>query len=310
MTFRRVSEQVTVETLWRPAFLNHMTSPSPSARLPDQPRISVAIGSWTDPEYTGLIFPKGVRANERLKVYATRFDHVEVNSSYHAMPRRDWVKSWVEQTPPGFVFNFKLHKNFSQDPEASASGEKLVSQLLAITKPLLDARKLGAFFLVMAPSFGPVRRRLEELDPLIEKLKPHTLAVELRHIGWIEEEQRARTLDYFRSRDLVWIAVDMPQIPGSKIMPAVDEVTNPHLAYLRLHGRNPKWLEVKSAEERHAYSYTDDDLNEIAARVRTLAKKAERVHVVANNHAHDFAPKAALALQRLLGLDHARTIPA
>ena len=85
-------------------------------------------------------------------------------------------------------------------------------------------------------------------------------------------------------------------------MPPVDEVTNPRLAYLRLHGRNREWAKAKTAEERHTYDYPAAELGEIAARARSLATKAERVHVVANNHAQDFAPRTALALQEMLGV--------
>jgi uncharacterized protein YecE (DUF72 family) len=277
------------------------TEQQPSS-TPQTPSISVAIGSWTDKEYTPLIFPKGVQSDERLKVYATKFDHVEVNSSYHAYPRRAWVESWVNQTPPGFLFDFKLHRNFSQSPAKAAADPDNLSQLREITRPLVEAGKLGAYFLILPPSFGPERRRLEELDRLVDELKPHTLAVELRHSGWIEDTQRERTLDYFRAHQITWIAVDMPRIPGSTIMPPVDEVTNPRLAYLRLHGRNENWLNAKSAEEKHTYLYPPEELESIATRVRALAKHAAVVHVVANNHAEDFAPKTALALQDLLGL--------
>lgn len=61
-------------------------------------------------------------------------------------------------------------------------------------------------------------------------------------------------------------------------------------------------MKAKSAAERHTYEYSPKDLVEIAARVRALSKRAGQVHVVANNHAQDFAPKAALGLQRVLGL--------
>ena len=93
----------------------------------------------------------------------------------------------------------------------------------------------------------------------------------------------------------------MPRIDGATIMPPIDEVTNPRLAYLRLHGRNPDWRKLKTAEERHTYDYPGNELEEIAGRVRALAEKAGEVHVVFNNHAQDFAPKAALGLKRLLG---------
>jgi uncharacterized protein YecE (DUF72 family) len=270
------------------------------------PRISVGIGSWTDKEYNGLIFPKGTPDNQRLAVYATRFDHVEVNMGYHRIPPVKFVENWVQQTPPGFLFDFKLHKDISTDPEATARGDKLVPWTIGSARPLIEAGKLGAFFLVLPPSFGPKKRKLEELDPLVEKLRPHLLAVELRHSGWVEGEQRQRTLEFYRSRQLVWIAVDMPRIEGSTIMPPVDEVTNPKLAYLRLHGRRADWLTLKDADTKHTYEYPKAELEEIAARVKTLAQKAEKVHVVANNHAQDFAPKTAFALQELLGLQRER----
>ena len=103
-----------------------------------------------------------------------------------------------------------------------------------------------------------------------------------------------------RCIEVVLLAVDMPTIPGSTLMPALDEVTRGDLAYLRLHGRNPNYLKAKSAAERHVYEYSTSDLTSIAKRVTALAEKATRVHVIANNHAEDFAPKTALALKQLL----------
>ncbi len=269
-------------------------------------KISVGIGSWTDKEYKGVLYPKGLPDNERLKTYATRLGHVELNSSYHRVPSVAFVANWVKQTPADFIFDFKLPKEISADLGVAAKGARTVTQTLRAAQPLIEAKKLGAFFIVLPPSFSPEKHQLAELDLLAEKLQPHLLAVELRHNGWVAGEQRARTLEYFRARKLVWIAVDMPQIEESTIMPAVDEVTNPRLAYLRLHGRRKDWPELKTAEEKHTYAYSDNELVEIAARVRGLAGKAERVHVVANNHAQDFAPKTALALQRLLGIERKR----
>jgi uncharacterized protein YecE (DUF72 family) len=264
-------------------------------------RIRVGIGSWSDPEYIGVLFPNGTKATERLTLYAQRLGHVEINSSYYRTPTRAQTKAWVAQTPRDFTFDVKLHRAFSNQPEGTAKEGRLVTRLLDGVEPLIAAKKLRCFFLVLPPRFSPEDHRLEELDPLVKKLSPHLLAVELRHNRWVTGAQRKRTLDFFRSRKLVWIAVDMPQVKGSVIMPAVDEVTNPRLAYLRLHGRNMKWWKVKTAADRHTYDYSPKELRELAARVRALARKAKEVHVIANNHARDFAPKAALALKELLG---------
>lgn len=268
-------------------------------------RVRIGIGSWTDAAYTGVLFPGGVPAEERLSVYATRFDHVEVNASYYATPRIEAVREWVRRTPDGFTFDVKLHRVFAQSPAKAGAGDFL-PRFLGALEPLIAADRLGALLLVLPPSFSPSRHQLDELDALAAELRGYPLAIELRDAGWVKGAQRAATFSYFRERKLVWVAVDMPAIAGSDLMPAVDEVTNPQLAYLRLHGRNKGWRRGKTAAEKHAYRYTDADLAAISKRIRKLGAAAREVHVFANNHAEDFAPRAALRLKELLPASRAR----
>ena len=279
-----------------------MSRASSVRTAPERPaRISVGIGSWADAEYTGILYPPRLAASEKLKTYATWFRHVEVNASYYRTPSRATLEEWVKQTPADFMFDVKLHRAFSDSPDKTALKGDFVSWWLQNTAPLIEADRLGAFLLVMPPSFAPGRRRLEELEVLVEKFAPHRIAVELRHRGWVDGDERERTLAFFRAHRLVWVAVDMPRVEGSALMPPVDEVTHEELGYLRLHGRNVEWSKLKTAEARHTYRYAASELEEIAQRVRALARNARTVHVVANNHAQDFAPRAALELQQLLG---------
>src|SRR5207249_2707882 len=87
------------------------------------------------------------------------------------------------------------------------------------------------------------------------------------------------------------------------IMPAeLDEITTPQLAYLRLHGRNAKaYLTGKTVAARFNYDYNDSEIEEIAERSQSLAGKARKVHVVFNNNALDYAPRAAARLREALG---------
>ena len=270
--------------------------------------IHVGCGSWADADYVGVLYPKGLPASGRLRTYAQWFDRVEVNSTYYATPRREIVAGWVEQTPPGFVFDVKLQRAFSENPATAAKGE-LLGKLSAAVQPLLDAKKLGAYLLTLAPSFTPGHHRLEELDALADQLRPVPLAVELRNRGWVEGDTLAATLAYFRKRGLTWVALDMPPLKAPTILPPIDEVTNSQLAYVRLHGRNPGYLKAKDAAGRHHHEYTTAELEEIAGRIRALAARAKQVHVSVNNHAEDFAPKAAIALRRLLGQPVRTTLP-
>ena len=262
--------------------------------------VHLGCGSWTDDEYVGVLYAKGLAKTSRLSVYAEWFDRVEVNSFYHAIPKREYVQRWVDQTPAKFRFDIKLPKEFSENP-AGAARDETVARFLHAVQPVLAANKLGVYLLTMPPSFGPPKRSLTELDGVIEKLRPHVLAVELRHRGWLEGSERATTLDYFHAQQLVWVSVDVAPVDSPRILPLLDVASNPQHAYLRLHGRNPAYGTAGSTEAGHYHDYTPDELGEIAARIKTLAAKAKNVHVTCNNHVENFAPKAAIALKRLLG---------
>ena len=263
--------------------------------------IQIGCGSWADPEYAELLHPSGLPADMRLSAYAMWFDHVEVNATYYALPKKETVTKWGEATPDSFLFDIRLPRAISQSPVKAAQEGRLLDYLWEGLSPLIEAKKLGTFLLVLSPFFKPGKHELEELDALIQKMEAHPLAIELRHRAWVDGDAREKTLAYFRERKVTWVSVDMPQLEDSELMPPVDEVTQPSLAYLRLHGRNPLYLESKTAEERHTYAYTEKDLVDIVKRIQHLSAKAKNVRVVANNHAQDFAPLTALTLRQMLG---------
>jgi uncharacterized protein YecE (DUF72 family) len=268
--------------------------------------IRVGCGSWSDKEYVPLLDPDRAYRQAPLTAYARVFDYAEVNSSYYAVPKPAAIRQWIAQTPPGFLFDLKLHRVLSMAPARAAAAQEgapdLVRRTLDAVEPLVRAKKFGVFLLVLAPHFRPGKHALDELDALAERLRPHLLAVELRDRGWITGAQRRRTLDYFRARKLAWVTVDMPPLKDDALLPFIDEVTDPRLAYFRLHGRNRAWLEAGSAAERHHYAYPPVELRTLARRIGKAARHAKAVRVVANNHAEDFAPRTALALQKLFGL--------
>jgi uncharacterized protein YecE (DUF72 family) len=84
--------------------------------------------------------------------------------------------------------------------------------------------------------------------------------------------------------------------------PELNAVTNPALAYLRLHGRDAHaYTTGKTVAARFNYDYSDKEIDEVADRARDLAEEAKEVHVVFNNNALDYAPHAAARMRKALG---------
>jgi uncharacterized protein YecE (DUF72 family) len=76
--------------------------------------IAVGTSSWADPGFVEEWYPPGLPARDRLAYYAERFDAVEVNATFYAVPDAKTVERWVGQTHDGFTFDVKLHRLLSR----------------------------------------------------------------------------------------------------------------------------------------------------------------------------------------------------
>ena len=113
------------------------------------------------------------------------------------------------------------------------------------------------------------------------------IVLELRHHEWLSGRHCEETTNFLKEQGVTLASIDGPSVDAKHftIMPAADVVTNPRLAYLRLHGRDPKaYLTGKTVAERFHYDYSDTELGEVADRARHLAAEADEVHIVFNNN--------------------------
>jgi uncharacterized protein YecE (DUF72 family) len=172
--------------------------------------------------------------------------------------------------------------------------DALADRVLEAVQPLVDAHKLASFLLQLSPGFAPRCNELDELAPLIERLAPHPVAIEPRRNSWVRGKRAEETLGWMEEHGAVWVCTDAPDADHLTIMPPLDAVTNPQLAYFRAHGRNADgYIRGRSVAERFAWRYKDAELKEIAERVEQLASTADNVRLMFNNNAKDYAPRAA-----------------
>lgn len=73
--------------------------------------IHIGTCSWAEKSLleSGAFYPAGVSsAEERLRFYSTRFDTVEVDATYYAIPAVTTTAPWAERTPADFLFSIKV----------------------------------------------------------------------------------------------------------------------------------------------------------------------------------------------------------
>ena len=181
--------------------------------------------------------------------------------------------------------------------------EALLQIFLRSMSIFREAGKLGVFLLQLSPTFSPRKHELDELDRLIEMLSDYDLAIEFRNRNWAVGDQLESTVNFLQKHRAIFVNVDAPPSDHFMVMPSdVEEVTNPKVAYLRLHGRNAKaYITGKTVAARFDYDYSDDEIAETAQRSAKLAREARELHVIFNNNNLDYAPHAALRLRKALG---------
>ncbi len=297
--------------------------------------IVVGTCSWTDKTMVERWYPDGVSsAEQRLRYYAARFDSVEVDSAFYAIPKPEYAVNWAKRTPPGFTFHVKaygmmtghevderaLHPDLAEggyNYEITSRGrvrmpeERMVAHatelFLESVEPLVEAGKMGGVLMQYPPWFTAKdrekrERNLATIEHDAEMLAPLPVFVEFRHASWVEGSNLKRTMQFLSDRELTFVAVDAPQIQGSSVMPPITAATA-RLGYVRLHGRNQgTWnARTASAADRFDYLYTPDELEEWRQPMLDLAESTERTWVMFNNCKYDYAPRNAREMAEILG---------
>lgn len=150
-------------------------------------RLHVGCAMWTHAAWPSHQLP----AKDRLRGYASWCNAVEGNTTFYATPAADTVRSWAEQTAPGFRFLLKLPKVVTHERRLGDVAEPMRAFLTAI-EPL--GPRAHALWTQLPPAFAPAD--LDALAAFLRRLPTeHRYAVEVRHRAFFEEQQCARQLE-------------------------------------------------------------------------------------------------------------------
>lgn len=261
--------------------------------------IRVGTCAWADHE---KFYPAGMKPTDRLEYYSRFFNLVEVDSTYYAIqPARNFAR-WAERTPDEFAFNVKAYRELTFHDRVEpkqATFDAFRESLI----PVKEAGKLRAVLFQFPPWFTAGESNAEYLKSLPERMPDELVAVEFRHVSWLEKERRDWTLHLLRDSGLAYSMVDAPQI-GSGTSPKVVDVTSPEVAIVRLHGRNKQsWYKpVATTAERFNYHYSMPELAEWLPDVQWMDERTNEVHLLMNNNMSNYAITNARDLQLLLNL--------
>lgn len=281
--------------------------------------VRIGVCSWADEGLLTRWYPRGVSTpRARLEYYAGRFDVVEVDSPFYCLPTPETSARWAERTPAGFVFHAKASKemtghaaaplavpsrgqaSLARAPASGGERDDAFREFREALGPLEASGKLRGVLLQYPPGFVKSRDALAELAAARERLEPLVPLVEFRHRSWMLEHERADTLRFLERHALAYVSVDSPATTATNVLPRLAARTH-RVAYVRFHGRNTRtWnARTRTSGERFDWLYEDAELSEWVGPLARLEREGE-VYAMFNNNRHDYAPRSAMRLRRLL----------
>ncbi|MBI2955408.1 MAG: DUF72 domain-containing protein [Chloroflexi bacterium] len=241
----------------------------------------VGTSGWHYDHWRDRFYPPGLAKSRWLQFYAQFFPTVELNASFYRLPTEKAFANWRATAPPGFRFAVKASRTITH-----------YRRLIDVAEPLANffgrARilgdRLGPILYQLPPALHRDDERLDRFLALLPQDLQH--AVEFRHPTWLVDEVFA----ILRKHDVAFCVVSMPNF-------ACPVVATASFCYVRFHG----------SQAKYASCYTDEELEEWAARLRSLADGNRTVYAYFNNDAEAHAVHNAQTLNEKLG--QPQTVP-
>lgn len=268
--------------------------------------IKIGLTGWGDhPD----IYSTHLSKKNRLFDYSGHFPIVEVDTSFYAIPSVQNVEKWISETPDQFQFIVKAYQGITghlRDDNPYESDFEMFQSFRESLNAFQRAGKLGLVLVQFPPWFSCIKKNVEQILYIKEQLQGYPIAIEFRNNTWYSSNNQREMLEFLSKNGLIHTICDEPQA-GVGSVPFVMEVTAKK-ALVRIHGRNvygwnasssPNWREV-----RFLYDYNDEELMELAQKIKKIEQKCNEVYVLFNNNSGHHAAKNAKTLQRMLNIQY------
>ena len=237
-------------------------------------------------DWSGPFYPPGLKATDRLAFYASHFNAVELDTTFHAVPDLARVRKWAEAVPEDFRFCVKTPRLITHDSplDAPATLAEMRSFLDVVKRGM--GPKLGAVLVQFAPSF--TFDSFDKLDAFLSVLPEDVrVAVELRSGTW----GRQMTLDLFREHRVCLVNAEYLTRPR-KLYRTADFF---YVRFIGQHGKFPSH-EAERADVTQSLRWWAKALGEVEPKLKTI-------YGFFNNDYAGYAVGTCDRFREMLGMD-------
>lgn len=259
--------------------------------------IHLGTSAFTADGWVGSFYPDDLKPADYLTYYATKFDTVEVDSTFYRTPSPSTVRGWNEKTPKGFLLATKIPRVITH--------EKVLKDCEGDFKKFLDTMD------IMGDKLGPLlfqfgyfnKGAFKSLDEFLARFVPflkrlpmgYKFAVEIRNKNWLVP----KFADVLRERGVALTLIDQAWMPRpSEWFAKLDPITA-DFTYIRWLGDRKGIEKLTKTWDKTIVNRTQE-LTEWVEIVRKVHKRKIQIFAYANNHYAGHAPATIEQFQKLL----------
>jgi len=236
-------------------------------------RIFIGCSGFHNKDWKEKFYPAGLPQSRWFEYYCSKFNTLELNTTFYRFPRVETLQRWYDKSPENFVFSVKVPRLITHYKQLKDSERMLSDFYSSVRDGLQD--KLGAVLFQLPSritySEDFLSRILEAVDEDFRNV------VEFRHASW----WNSRVYSILGKEGIIFCGISHPDLPR-------EIVRNRSTIYYRFHGLKKLYFSQYTKKDIDAFS---DALEQ---------ESVNTAYVYFNNTATLAAVKNAVQLEKSL----------
>ncbi|BAB59615.1 hypothetical protein [Thermoplasma volcanium GSS1] len=231
----------------------------------------IGCSGWFYLHWKGRFYPEDIHTKYWFRYYSSRFNTVELNSTFYRFPSDKTALGWYNSSPENFTYSLKINRSITHIKRLRDTDEEIL-KFYNVAGKLKE--KLGCLLFQFPPSF----KYSEENVSLIAKipLSKYCRVLEFRHKSWFDKKILSSLVD----NGFHIATVSSKDLPFLLIQDVI--------IYMRMHGDT----------NGYATDYPLEKLKDMLNRIIDLSP--DYAYIYFNNDYNGYAPKNAEEIKSLL----------
>jgi uncharacterized protein YecE (DUF72 family) len=237
-------------------------------------RYFIGCSGFYNKDWKGTFYPERLAQSKWFEYYSSRFNTLELNTTFYRFPRIEFLERWYNKSPGGFVFAVKVPRLITHYKQLKDSVRMLNDFYTSVREGLKE--KLGPVLFQLPSRILYNEDFLKRFTDAVDK--SFINVIEFRHTSWWNEHVYAELAKH----NIIFCGASHPDLPDEIIV-------NTSAIYYRFHGLKKLYFS----------QYPKKRIQEFAGELKQKAS-GRNVYIYFNNTATIAAVNNAIQLEKIL----------